>query len=73
VDVTEALNKMFTLCVLVGFNIFTVWRPRDLLEAEDLLSRQPNASDCGIVRSMFETICDEFKVKVAIDLFASDS
>jgi hypothetical protein len=44
-----------------------------MLKAEDLLSRQPDASDWGICQPVFKDICKEFGVSVKIDLFASDS
>jgi hypothetical protein len=42
-----------------------------LLKAEDLLSRQPDASDWGICESLYGKICAAFGVTIAIDLFAS--
>lgn len=71
-DIAEALKGIFQLCVASGFSVTAVWQPRDLLEAEDLLSRQPEASDWGIRKSLFEAICSEFGVTVEIDLFALD-
>lgn len=72
-DVTVALKQIFSLCVSSGFTLTAVWKPRELLEAEDLLSRQPDASDWGISRSLFDSICLEFDVTVKADLFASDA
>jgi hypothetical protein len=72
-DVNDALKEIFAICVRSGFNVSAVWKPRDMLEAEDLLSRQPDASDWGICKKEFETICAKFKVKIEIDLFASDT
>jgi hypothetical protein len=73
VEITDALKKIFDLCVASGFNVSAMWKPRDLLAVEDLLSRQPDASDWGIRPAVFKDICDRFRVKVSVDLFASDT
>jgi hypothetical protein len=70
-EVNDALKKIFTLCVLHGFSVSAVWKPRNLLETEDLLSRQPDASDRGMRKAIFDAICTEFGVKISVDLFAS--
>lgn len=70
-DVTKALKGIFALCTSFDFSVTVVWKPRELLEAEDLLSRQPDASDWGISGKLFRQICSEFKVTIEIDLFAS--
>lgn len=72
-DVARALKEIYQLCVASSFSISPVWQPRDLLVTEDLLSRQADASDWGIRRGIFEAICSEFRVSIAIDLFASDT
>lgn len=73
VHVTETLKKIFKLSVSSGFKISAIWQPRDLLEAEDLLSRQPDTLDWGIKKQVLESICAELKVSISLDLFASDS
>jgi hypothetical protein len=73
VEITDALKKIFDLCVTSGFNVSAVWKPRDLLEAEDPVSKQPDASDWGICPAVFRDIFDHFRVKVAVDLFALDT
>lgn len=72
-DVNDALKRVFAICVRSGFNVSAVWRPRDMLVVEDLLSRQPDAPDWGICRKEFAKICTEFKVEIEVDLFASDT
>jgi hypothetical protein len=72
-DVTAVLKQIFALCVSTGFSLSAVWKPWDFLEVEDLLSRQPDASDWGISHQLFQEICSESRVTVSLDLFASDA
>jgi hypothetical protein len=72
-DIAHALKGIFRLCVESGSSVTALWQPRDLLVAEDLFSRQPDASDWGVRKELFESICAEFHTTVAIDLFASDT
>jgi hypothetical protein len=44
-DMNEILKKVFLLCIASGFLVLAVWKPREMLEIEDLLSREPDASD----------------------------
>jgi hypothetical protein len=40
----DILKRIFNLCVTSGATVMAVWQPRDLLDVEDLLSRQPDSS-----------------------------
>jgi hypothetical protein len=44
-DMNEILKRVFSLCIASGFLVSAVWKPREMLEIEDLLSREPVASD----------------------------
>jgi hypothetical protein len=72
-EITNALKSIFSLCVAFGFNVSAIWKPRDMLEAEDMLSRQPDPLDWGIRPAAFQDICAKFRVGVTIDLFGSDA
>jgi hypothetical protein len=70
-EVNDALKEIFALCISAEFSVTAIWKPRDLLETEDLLSRQSDASDWGLRKAVYEAICSEFRVTICLDLFAS--
>jgi hypothetical protein len=70
-DVNAALQQIFKLSYQHNFDVVAEWRPRDLMALEDELSKLPNSSDWGLVRSEFRRICREFGVQPTVDLFAS--
>jgi hypothetical protein len=61
-DVNDALKRIFNLCISSDFNVSAVWKPRELLEEEDTLSRQPDASDWGMRQHVVEDICSDFGI-----------
>lgn len=67
------LKKVFELCVAHRISITAVWKPRDLLKLEDLLSREADSSDWGLDSKIMGDICIEFRVRPFIDLFASST
>jgi hypothetical protein len=71
-DITKTLKEVFKLCIWSGFNVWAVLKPRDQLQEEDMLSRQPDAADWGIAPEVFNSICSKFGAKIAINLFASN-
>jgi hypothetical protein len=71
--VNKTLKQVFDLCVKYDVMVSAVWKPRELLKMEDLLSRQPYSSDWGIDKKLAQNICREFGVKIGLDLFASDT
>ncbi|GAQ85833.1 putative DNA/RNA polymerases [Klebsormidium nitens] len=72
-DVNAVLQKFFALCCDQKIDIRAAWKPREELEAEDLLSRQPDASDWGISQAELSKILRFFQVQISVDLFASDT
>jgi hypothetical protein len=71
--VNATLKRAFELCVAHRITITAVWKPRDLLKLEDLLSRQADSSDWGLNDGLVQKICGKFNVLPKLDLFASDS
>lgn len=72
-EVNRTLKRVFDLCVKFKFSVSAVWKPRDLLKMEDLLSREPDSSDWGLSEKLVGDICKEFQVNSVLDLFASSS
>lgn len=72
-DVNEVLQRFFALCCDHKIDIRATWKPREELEAEDLLSRQPDASDWEISQAELKEILHFFHVRICVDLFASDT
>lgn len=71
--VNNTLKKAFDMCVAHQITITAVWKPRDLLQIEDLLSREADSSDWGMVEELVTRISDEFQVSPHIDMFALSS
>lgn len=72
-EVNATLKKAFKLCVAHQITITAIWKPRDLLKSEDLLSQEADSFDWGLNDALVEKICDTFDVLPKLDLFASDS
>lgn len=72
-DVNRALQKIFELSTNFNFDVIAEWLPRNLMSLEDQLSKIPDSSDWGLVRTEYRRICEAFGVRPSIDLFASAS
>jgi hypothetical protein len=72
-DVNRALQKIFELSTNFNFDVIAEWLPRDLMSLEDQLSKIPDSSDWGLVRTEYRRICEAFGVRPSIDLFVSAS
>jgi hypothetical protein len=72
-EVNKTLKKAFDLCVKFQFSVTAVWKPRNLLKLEGLLSREPDSADLGLDKQIVRRICEEFEILPALDLFASSS
>jgi hypothetical protein len=71
-EIQEILQEVFRLCFEFKFDLVARWKPRDQLEEEDALLRQPDSSDWAISPIIYQEILEHFGVRPEVDLFASD-
>jgi hypothetical protein len=70
-EVNKLLQLMFELCSDADFDVVAQWKPRDLMQVEDDLSKHQDSSDWGLRTAEVGMIQDYFGVRPVLDLFAS--
>jgi hypothetical protein len=55
------------------FDITARWVPRGENQAADALSKEPDSSDWGIDPQLFSKILSRFRIRITVDLFASNA
>jgi hypothetical protein len=71
-DVNRLMKEIFALCTEKDFDVVAQWRPREEMQLEDDLNKLPDSSDWGLRQTDRDAVLREFRVRPAIDLFASD-
>jgi hypothetical protein len=72
-EIHGTLQKVFNVCAQADCDVVARWTPRENISAADELSRQPDASDWGISKPLFNQVCAWFGVTPTLDLFASSA
>jgi hypothetical protein len=70
-EINEMLKGVFEICTELRADVIGRWIPRGELTEADALSREPDASDWGISRKVYESACSSFGCVPSLDLFAS--
>jgi hypothetical protein len=66
------LKEVFEICAELRADVIGKWIPRGELTKADALSREPDATDWGISKELFDSACSLFGCYPSVGMFASD-
>lgn len=71
-EINDLLKGVFEICAELGADVIGKWIPRGELTEADALSREPDATDWGISRELYDSACSLFGCYPSVDMFASN-